>query len=210
MELNNACRDLRSLDGSAIPRALEGRGLSSKSAPKTSKSSGSAGTKSQPKSKGKCSAKAKSKGKGRRSLSKRASTEVEAGDNRQGSEADRLSTRKLKTCVGLIAVSGKKKILAHINAINEVPQNWDQQYSLFKIKAQALGGTLKVYGSFPDASEGGEHLANTLAEMTKGLRTKAHLLDPHAEFVTRGPGAVGEMLVDENGAVCIDDNLYSH
>ena len=71
----------------------------------------------------------------KRMLVKRVSKTVREGTVEEGDEADQLSIYSLKTCIGVIAVSGKKKVMAHINAEDAGGRDYNVQMAAFKTKA---------------------------------------------------------------------------
>jgi hypothetical protein len=146
----------------------------------------------------------------KRSLDKRASKTVREGTVDEGDEADQLSTYQLRTCIGVIAVSGKKKAMAHINAVNAAGKDYKAQLAAFTAKAHSLGGSVKVYGTYPNKQEGGAALANTLGWMIYDIGTAAKSIDTNYEFIERPLHTEGDMMVDKDGNVIMDDCSYSH
>jgi len=148
---------------------------------------------------------------------KRAVTGVNAGAMVSGVLADTLFTNSLITCIGIIAISNNgRKVMAHINGENTAGESYTVQATNFKNAAAALGGTVKVYVSYPDVDEGGEALADTLGNMIGDVDKIAEALDSGRKYVERKPKFTtaagipgGEMETPSGGRVYIDDCLYS-
>lgn len=54
--------------------------------------------------------------------------------------------------------------MAHINGWNDANQDYEAQLQSFETAAHALGGSLKVYVSYPNFMQGGAALQVLLAE----------------------------------------------
>ena len=119
----------------------------------------------------------------------------------QGTASDQLSTVGLKTCIGIAAVRGTNKVLAHMNGSNGRGEFWDVQLQKFQRMVGTIGNSPKIWISFPDIEEGGSRLKAALEDMIVGVETAARQVDPDFKAHDQKKGTSGEMVIRQDGKV---------
>ena len=139
----------------------------------------------------------------KRSLDKRDKKVVDAGEVATGTGFDEIGTVGLKTCIGIAAVRGTRKVLAHITGGGHNKQSTlkDQLNKFVQQVSSWTGAGSKIHISFPNLDEAGPALKSTLEDMVVEVETAARNIDPNFEHYDRPLGASGEMVVRQDGKV---------